>query len=367
MDLQEYKKILHGTILPESIPDEEQEILFRPFIDFINNAVPETLYKFRACTKNNISAFDQDEIWFASGNKMNDDFEAMLCFDKKKIKAELNSFLNSDLLFDGLQAFSQGAPPPINIQNTFPVEWITAAQEKIRGLDLSTLKKYLSEIKEAFEKEIDENDSLVHEIARNTFKFACFSDTISSPAMWGYYADSSQGFALSYNFQNGIFTECSPCDKKDNCPTRIQFTLAPVLYDDKLFDATGYATWLFQQRIIQKILNGVNFADLYERLRRIIPCPDYFMPTKILLHKSKDWQHEKEWRLIYQRGTMDYSQQAVCEHMRPSVLYLGQRISPIYEKILCRLATEKKIPVYKMQIDWNNTAYELHPILIQPV
>ena len=40
-------------------------------------------------------------------------------------------------------------------------------------------------------------------------------------------------------------------------------------------------------------------------------------------------------------------------------VYLGRKISPINEKLLCLLAKEKAIPVYKMQLDDSSPKYEL--------
>lgn len=168
-----------------------------------------------------------------------------------------------------------------------------------------------------------------------------------------------------YDFRNGNYTTCDVCLTREKCPSRKGCTLAPIIYGDTRFNTTEYATWLFQQQIIQQILAKNNALSLYNQLQHVAPCPDLFMTTKALLHKSSDWSHEKEWRLICQCNAPGFNQQeSSSAQKRPTALYLGQKISPIYEKILRHIATEKGIPVYKMQIRWDGLTYELHPQMV---
>lgn len=365
MDSQKYKEMLHGIVVPESLSVEEQANRYLPFTNFLQAETPEKLYRFRACNKNNISAFDQDQIWFAPGSKMNDDFEALLCFNKDEIKNELKAFVAGDMFFNTLQSFAQGAEPPINIRELFSPEWLEAVRKMIPLGDPSAIRSALTEFYETIAKEIDNSASFIHEVVRKTVKFTCFSEAITSPAMWGYYADSSQGFALSYDFRNDNYTTCDTCPTREKCPSRKGCTLAPIIYGDARFDTTEYAAWLFQQQIIQQILAKNNAFSLYGQLQHIAPCPDLFMATKVLLHKASDWSHEKEWRLICRCNAPDFNQQeSSSAQKRPTALYLGQKTSPIYEKILRHIATEKGIPVYKMQIRWDGLTYELHPQMI---
>jgi hypothetical protein len=47
--------------------------------------------------------------------------------------------------------------------------------------------------------------------------------------------------------------------------------------------------------------------------------------------------------------------------LKPSALYLGRRISSIYEKILSDIAKEKGLPIYKMSLDDDSISYDLIP------
>ena len=239
---------------------------------------------------------------------------------------------------------------------------LDAFRKIIAQMDQSALEKSLKRFFDFFTSQIDINDSTVQQLLRKTVKFACFSEEIGSAAMWGYYADSGKGFALSYDFRNSNYTKCNTCSTGPQCPNYKNCLLTPVIYGDACFDATQYATWLFQQQVAQKMLLNNNFLPLYSLFQNISPCPDLFMATKILLHKASAWSHEREWRLTCQCNSLEFNQQEFSHaEKKPTALYLGRNISPIYEKILRHIAVEKSIPVYKMQIQQGNPEYKLYP------
>ena len=93
----------------------------------------------------------------------------------------------------------------------------------------------------------------------------------------------------------------------------------------------------------------------------VLKCPDIFISTKIALHKSLEWQFEKEWRLFCNAVDNTNPKQAPsgCIIKRPKAVYLGRRVSEVNEKIIRGLAQEKDIPVFKIELDDNSPTYEL--------
>ena len=291
MDMQTYSEMIHGIVVPATLSPEEMFKCYQPLTDFLQVETPERLYRFRRCDERSISAFDQDQLWFSPGYKMNDDFDALLHFNKENIKSELKSFLENDQFRTAFWDIGEGAEVPVHIQNLLSSEMLEALRKNIAQMDESTMSTSLNQLYDFFVEQIDANDIAVHEIVQKTIKFACFSEAIESAAMWGYYADSGCGFALSYDFRNGGYTICNSCLTGNLCPSYKSCLLAPVIYGDTCFNATRYATWLFQQRAIFKILADKNATSFYSYLQNIVPCPDLFMPTKILLHKASAWGH----------------------------------------------------------------------------
>lgn len=364
MDIQKYSEMIHSIVVPENLSYEERAKRYQPLVDFLQTGTPEKLYRFRSCNKDSISAFDQDQLWLSPGYKMNDDFDSLLRFDRETIKSGLKATLENEQFISTLQSLGQGAEIPSSIQNLFPVEMLDAIRSGIAQMDQSALMASLQQFYSFFTDEIDINDVAIREIIQNqkAVKFACFSEAIDSAAMWGYYAGSSSGFALSYDFRNGHYINCDSCPKGSQCPTYKNSELAPVIYGNDRFNATEYATWLLQQQIMQKMLFDRNAFPLYSLFKNMIPCPDMFMGTKVLLHKAEEWSHEQEWRLICQCNSSEFKQEEFSyAKKKPTAVYLGRRVSPIHEKILRHIAVEKNIPVYKMQIQQDNPVYKLYP------
>ncbi len=254
---------------------------------------------------------------------MNDDFDALLHFDKEDIKSGLKAFLENEQFRAAFLAIGEGAKVPAHIQTLLPPEMLEALRKNIAQMDEPTMNASMNQLYDFFTNQIDANDIAVQKIIQKTIKFACFSEAIGSAAMWGYYADSGHGFALSYDFRNGGYTECNLCQTRNRCPSYKDCLLAPIIYSDTCFNATKYATWLFQQEAIRKILAGRNALSLYSYLKNIVPCPDLFMPTKVLLHKASDWEREHEWRLTCQCNSPDFKQEEFSfSKKRPTALYL---------------------------------------------
>lgn len=362
MDMQAYSDMIYSIIVPATLSQEEMLKYYQPLTEFLQTETPERLYRFRRCDEKSISAFDQDQLWFSPGYKMNDDFDALLYFNKESIRSGLRTFLENEQFRIAFRMIGEGAEVPKYIQKLLPPEMLEKLRKNIAQMDESAMSTSLNQLYDFFVKQIDANDIAVQEIVQKTIKFACFSEAIESAAMWGYYADSGRGFALSYDFRNGGYTMCNSCLTGNQCPFYKSCLLAPVIYGDTCFNATSYATWLFQQNAIFKILSDRNATSLYSYLQNIVPCPDLFMPTKILLHKASAWGHEREWRLTCNCNSFDFNQQEFSwAKKKPTALYLGRKIKPIHEKILRHIAVEKNLPVYKMQIRQNDSAYKLHP------
>ncbi len=283
---------------------------------------------------------------------MNDCFDSLLFVDSDKIRTNLKTFLDS--FQDGLSTseFEQGIPDDI----------LGSIRDKFSKMEQTDA----TEIKDQFYKFITNRMHIympqIEHIVQSAIKFACFSESIDSAAMWGYYADSGKGFALGYDFTNQNYTDCTYCDKRMFCPSLKVCSLFRVIYEDVPFDATEYGIWLLQNKIIYDILSNNQSIETLAISKQVIPCQDEFASTKALLHKATSWSHEKEWRLTYSCAQQVKEQSKfVCAKKRASALYMGQHIRPLYEKILRHIAVEKGIPVYKMDMNYIQASYELVP------
>lgn len=97
------------------------------------------------------------------------------------------------------------------------------------------------------------------------YGYVCFSASPYSPAMWGYYADRSRGACLMFEFLLG---------RKDNKGTFL-------LIDDD---------WTVSSSSCCVMLRSVSYKRDRERKGNSV--------LSALFSKSKNWEHEKEYRLL---------------------------------------------------------------------
>lgn len=53
---------------------------YEKVVNYVNSVLLSKLYRFRTVTERSLSALYKDELWFANGSTMNDDFEARLYY-----------------------------------------------------------------------------------------------------------------------------------------------------------------------------------------------------------------------------------------------------------------------------------------------
>lgn len=338
----EYINMIHTLVVPENLPDEEKGKRYQPLIDFLKTNTPEKLYRFRSCKERAFKELDEDILGFSPASEMNDDFDGMLYFDKERILTTLTETLTLQKLTELIESVIRGTtnriPDAILQQiicfmSSLPPESINLA-----------IKQFIEFVTEDFNKQM----TFISQLTQNQ-KIVCLSPRIESAAMWGYYADDGTGFALSYDLREPNFSE---------------YCLVRVIYSEERFNATEYAEWLLQQQTLQRVILMKANANLpYPNYQHIIPCPDEFMSTKALIHKAVNWSHEKEWRLVfYEKNEQREKYPQISK--RPTAVYLGRHISAIHEKILCHMAVEKNIPVYKMMICDDSQTYSLYPQIL---
>lgn len=129
--------------------------------------------------------------------------------------------------------------------------------------------------------------------------------------MWSHFASSHKGFVQEYDFRP---TLANPIKN---------MLILPVTYSEERFDASAFMLWAFMELLGSKLNN-----------------PDLTAHMKVALHKSLDWEYEKEWRLIEgtPRNSSDKAPSAVV--YKPKAVYYGcemsLRRSKGCMKLLCR-------------------------------
>lgn len=351
----EYKRLIENTVIPETFSEDIKSKSYNQINGVVRQMLPSKLYRFRSCSERCMEAFYRDELWFSNGSVMNDDFDVRMYFDKKQIMRWIDSFIEEDgclraideiLIADRIPAELVALIP--NAENIF-AELKQMSREQIRNMSTN----FLNFIKSNLDSSLKE----ITQIVQSQTKFACFSEKIYSDMMWGQYADNAKGFALEYEFGADNTIIYKDPVKNQNI---VYGRLFPIIYGNYRLDATSYAVYLFQARLLSDVANIKGMPWINQYIRCIVACPDEYMATKLAIKKSSDWKEEKEWRMCYTACDADSAnQQHSYVLQKPSALYLGRKISPFNQKILVDIAKEKNIPVYKMDFNDNARTYRL--------
>lgn len=213
----------------------------------------------------------------------------------------------------------------------------------IRGLEMQSL--YLSEngvMNDLFEGlTCNINDQIVAHIDdMNDLAFIkSFSEIKSSNLMWAHYANKYKGICIEYDFS-----------KLNN---DILFHLFPVFYTNFKKEDMGLQYTIEEHLDLKQMNYERSFPNDVDYLKDIMP---------LFLIKSKDWEYEKEWRLLFTYpqlynsaddvGDEDcpefynvHSQTISVENCIKSV-YLGARIEKIKKDHIVEICKKLGIKVY---------------------
>lgn len=194
-----------------------------------------------------------NQIWFPKPSGLNDPFDCQI-----KIKMDKEYYTNLDLYADAVGR-SQDVNRIIKSgkkHGKSDEKIIKEIEGRMAMLSCGGLKKILEKHKKAVE------------YASANIGVLSLSETPDNLLMWAYYAKYHQGYCLEFSTQ-----EENPLTKK-NYLNNLQYTQR-VNYDNE------YPTY--------KTLNIMD-ADKNDLAQRL------------LLHKSEEWKHENEWRVLIHDG-----------------------------------------------------------------
>ena len=91
-----------------------------------------------------------------------------------------------------------------------------------------------------------------------------------------------------------------------------------------------------------------------------LPNPDTLSYIKCALHKSSQWEYEKEWRLIDSNLRDNIiSENKTWVSLKPTAIYYGTNISSDNKNRLHSIAQGKNLKEYNMYIDYAFDKYEM--------
>lgn len=361
--LEDIRKQLHSFLTELEFENANGEWYFKPSYErissLIKNNIPNKLYRYRRfdAANLNINALVNDQIWLSTPEKMNDVFDGTLLIDKDVIlKAydEYMAFSYEAIKNNPIKDMKMNmgtSENPIIMSLTDAVDKYTEDEK---------FKRYVDDFYVKF-REIILVDDLYNiiktdylNLMRNKRRIACFSETINSNRMWGYYADYHTGFALAYDFKKQNLV----CPKKHNVcfNSWLNYPIFPIIYEQSAlgnFYLMHFIWGTFNKCALKREINSDHFFD-------------WLFSIGPFLYKNEDWEHEKEWRLLSKVEDGDFGQSISPYdyiYYRPCAIYCGYRIDDGNRENLIKIAKEKSIDIYDMKIDPHNN--ELYPQKIE--
>lgn len=280
----------------------EENVFEKRVENFVNMKLPHLqmpLFRYNSFNSDNLSNLKNEVFYLQNPIKFNDPFDCCIGFGMKNIKRAIISSLMKEF---GLPVITS-------------VKELERVYNEAHGTSFN------------FDEQINDLDcnfpNQIKEFASDYIGISCLSEDYKSILMWSHYADKHTGFCVEYNFSMDSFDP-----NYDDVASRIQ--IFPVIYSSERPNMSE----LFDFEVFKQIQINPNESD---KFRAGIEYN--------LLFKAKEWEYEKEWRIV---GSVKTSRFYNSPH--PKAIYLGVSISDENKEKILEIAKEKKIPVYQMKL-----------------
>ena len=325
----EFKELLDKTIVKnyDSVNSYENQI--QNLRSFVHNIIPEKLYRYRKYNQDTIKDLKTFIIRPSSPQFFNDPYDCQIFIDKNEIFEKIQ---NANFKYY-ISKWLELNPNFENLLSSEQKKSLSEAFDQSNQNLAITFKLFLPMFNKMVDEAIYQSLALIKQIT----KICCFSEDVKSPLMWAHYTDSHKGFAVEYDFRN-YSTPCVSCQNK--CSQEHYESLFPIVYSIEKFNAKDFLSEYMLQIFMSNFSNNL-----------FIPKDDVLAIYKIFLHKSLDWEYEKEWRFI-----------SMCQNhpgikVKPSAIYLGCKMKQSNRNELCSFARENNIPIYQMYINFSQKEY----------
>ena len=333
MDRTEFAAILNSIQIPEGCDVETLQRTVKPISHALVEMMPNKLFRYRNCSEMSVEAFENDKVYALTADMFNDPYDMLLRFDIEAVKNMFNSLLSNESFYRLKDVLGKGKTLPDIVKQNFDQENISQIKNIVLSItNDSEIDSFVSNRRNEVMDMVDLYFPLLATfVNKRTATISCFSETIKSVTMWSHYADYHKGFVLEYDLRPTL---------SNGIPN---VGIYPVIYDDKRYDGTQYILWEFLRML------GVK-----------LPNPDTLSYIKCALHKSSQWEYEKEWRLIDSNLRDNIiSENKTWVSLKPTAIYYGTNISSDNKNRLHSIAQGKNLKEYNMYIDYAFDKYEM--------
>ena len=206
----------------------------------------------------------------------------------------------SQYLIDNLKKNTITATSPTEFNDLYDstMHFDTVSLDKNRFKELNEGSKKLGfeeviskETEELLLKDAKEIDEYSLTYLSKNFRIVCLTSDYDDIKMWSHYSDKNNGVCIAYDFSKST-------NNLDNF-------IYPVIYIKKPIDVTELCE--IDNQIMQAALVSV-------------------------ISKFEDWEHEKEWRMIFYLGDDQNKRLEISNVPKPEFILLGNRFIDNIEK-----------------------------------
>lgn len=282
--------------------------------------LPTSIFKYRDFYKSendkilSLENLENGTIWLANPNTFNDPYDSSYSIDNDLLNAHVIEKDFDELFAPYKNNYSQKEELRIRKSINPSLEMIKIRIEKAFGRESDELLKLETAIKVVDSQLLTTLQNQNKASHKDRLKVCSFSKKNDSLLMWAHYSNNHTGFCVEYDIKTL---------GKEN---ELLKNLYPIIYSNDIYDITKH--------IINSSKN------------------DLFLLASVL-HKSIDWEYEKEWRLVFQNRAEN-----IYKMPKPKAIYLGSKISKENKVKISKIAESKGIPIIQMVL--NHSKFELN-------
>lgn len=290
-----------------------EEIDINGTIKLKQKHIPKQLFKYREVNEFAINNLRDSSLYCTFASTFNDPYDSTMLFDPNFGRCYASQLAQQLISKTELKAadidFIHKTNDPLKALLTFFYEKFPDPSYSSAN-DIDKVVEFFRTRKEKMNSEIISN---LNSQMQNMYKICSLSERLDSILMWGHYGNQHKGFAMEYDFSSLPIEELM-----GRC-------LWPAIYSEHIYNAS------------ELLVNVGSPEKTFNNMVAIIAA----------LHKAKDWEYEKEWRII-----IPDSQKSPPQNFRAPLkaVYLGSKISDTDASKIYSIATLKKLPIYKMQL-----------------
>ncbi len=305
---------------------------------------PNFLYKYRDFDEHTFDMIENQYIYLAEPKKLDDQFECKVNELDTSLKRLSDEELHKILDYAIIKKIVDLLPK----QNQFLMKEVEKScfeadafsREKYIMFFMKKNKKSSKEIQEVISKsdvlankllENEEFKNVIHTLLkllndlRTDTGICSLAEKKDNQVMWTMYANHYKGCCIEYDFSSEL----------DN-PNYLGccYKLYPVLYKKKRdFNIVGFLTAIIMNAFLEEKIQKKNYPSFLKEF------------LSIILTKGKDWEFQREWRLIDSCKT---------KHPAPKIkaIYLGSNVKEANKQKILDYAEKYDFKVYIQENDY---------------